>query len=51
MRLRAQGPSGSLEPLITGRINVALIRAHWSEILRVIATLRAGAVTASLIMR
>src|SRR5271156_7072267 len=25
----------SLEPLIAGRINVALIRAHWLEILRV----------------
>ena len=41
----------TLEPLIAGRINVALIRAHWSEILRIIASLRAGAVTASLIMR
>jgi TnpA family transposase len=41
----------TLEPLIAGRINVALIRAHWSEILRIIASLRTGAVTASLIMR
>jgi TnpA family transposase len=41
----------TLEPLIAGRINVALIRAHWSEILRIIASLRARAVTASLIMR
>src|SRR5436190_23644772 len=30
----------SLEPLIAGRINVALIRAHWSEILRVAASIR-----------
>src|SRR5271165_732298 len=41
----------ALKPLIAGRINVALIRAHWSEILRIIASLRTGAATASLIMR
>jgi len=41
----------SLEPLIAGRINVALIRAHWSEILRVAASIRTGTVTASLILR
>lgn len=37
--------------MIAGRINVGLIRAHWSEILRVIASIRTGTVTASLIMR
>jgi TnpA family transposase len=41
----------ALEPMIAGRINVDLIRAHWSEILRVVASIRAGTVTASLIMR
>jgi TnpA family transposase len=41
----------SLEPMIAGRINVALIRAHGSQILRIIASIRAGTVTASLIMR
>jgi TnpA family transposase len=41
----------ALEPMIAGRINVALIRAHWAEILRVIASIRTGTVTASLIMR
>jgi len=41
----------ALEPLIAGRINVELIRAHWAEILRIIASIRAGTVTASLIMR
>jgi TnpA family transposase len=41
----------SLEPLIGGRINIALIRAHWPEILRVAASIRSGTVTASLIMR
>ena len=37
--------------MIAGRINVALIRAHWSEILRVVASIRTGTVTASIIMR
>jgi TnpA family transposase len=41
----------TLEPMIVGRINVELIRAHWTEILRIIASIRAGTVTASLIMR
>jgi TnpA family transposase len=41
----------TLEPLIAGHINVALIRAHWPEILRVAASIRTGTVTASLIMR
>lgn len=41
----------TLEPLIAGRINVALIRAHWPEILRVAASIHTGTVTASLIMR
>ena len=36
--------------MIAGRINVALIRAHWRDILRIVASLRAGTVTASLIM-
>jgi TnpA family transposase len=41
----------ALEPLIAGRINVDLIRAHWSEVLRIGASIRTGTVTASLIMR
>jgi hypothetical protein len=41
----------ALEPLIAGRVNVALIRAHWPEILRIAASIRTGTVTASLIMR
>ena len=36
----------TLEPLIAGRINVALIRAHWPEILRVAASIHTGTVTA-----
>lgn len=41
----------ALEPMIAGRINVALIRAHWQDTLRVAASIRTGTVTASLIMR
>lgn len=41
----------ALEPMIAGRINVALIRAHWQEILRIAASIKTGAVSASLIMR
>jgi len=32
----------TLAPLIGGRINGALIRAYWQEILRIIASIRAG---------
>lgn len=41
----------ALEPLIAGRINVPLIRAHWPDILRIAVSLRTGTVTASLILR
>jgi TnpA family transposase len=41
----------TLEPLIAGRINTALIRTHWPEILQVAASIRTGTVTASLILR
>src|SRR5271163_2781243 len=41
----------TLEPLIAGRIDIALIRAHWADVLRIGASIRSGTVTASLIMR
>ena len=41
----------ALEPLIAGRIDIGLIRAHWPEILRVAVSIRTGTVTASLILR
>jgi len=41
----------TLEPLIAGRIDIPLIRAHWADILRIGASIRSGTVTASLIMR
>lgn len=46
-RLYAFGKASAyptLEPLIAGRVNVALIRAHWAEILRVAASIRTGTV-------
>lgn len=41
----------TLEPMIAGRINLGLIRAHWAAILRIVASIRTGTVTASVIMR
>ena len=41
----------ALEPMIAGRLHVGLMRAHWSEILRIAASIRTGTVTASLILR
>ncbi len=41
----------TLEPMIGGRINLALIRAHWKAVLRIVASIRTGTVTASVIMR
>jgi len=41
----------TLEPLIAGRINVDLIRAHWADILRIIASICSGTVASSMIMR
>ena len=53
-RLYSFGPAAkypTLEPMIAGRINVELIRAHWEDILRIVASIRTGTVTASVIMR
>ncbi len=49
--IRKPSSYSALEPMIAGAINIALLRAHWSDILRVAASIRTGAVTASLIMR
>jgi len=45
----AQWPA--LEPFIAGRIDEALIRAHWDDILRLATSVRIGAVAASLMLR
>ena len=41
----------ALAPLIGGRIDVTLIRAHWTEILRLALSIRTGTVAASVILR
>ena len=41
----------TLAPMIAGRINVALIRAHWDQILRLAMSIKTGAVAASFILR
>jgi len=45
----AQWPA--LEPFIGGRVDEALIRAHWDDILRLATSVRTGAVPASLLLR
>ena len=39
-----------LKPSVGGRLDVELIRANWEEILRVVTSIRAGHVTASVIL-
>ena len=41
----------TLAPLLGGRLNVGQIRANWSEILRLAASIKDGTVTASLMLR
>jgi TnpA family transposase len=43
--------TGPAAPRMQQSLNVDLIRAHWSEVLRIVASIRTGTVTASLIMR
>ena len=45
----AQWPA--LEPFIAGRIDEALIQAHWDDILRLATSVRTGTVPASLMLR
>lgn len=40
-----------LEPLIAGHVNTKAIRTHWQDILRVAISIKAGTVTASVILR
>jgi len=41
---------GMLEPLVAQRLNLRLIREHWDELRRLTASIKAGTVTASLIL-
>ena len=53
-RLYAFGPASTwptIEPFIAGRVNVALIRDHWDDLLRLAASIRTGAVAAAVMLR
>ncbi|MBP2233129.1 TnpA family transposase [Azospirillum agricola] len=53
-RLYTFGPAAAwprLEPFIAGRINEALIQAHWDDVLRLATSIRTGAVPASLMLK
>ena len=41
----------TLEPFIAGRVNAALIRDHWDDLLRLAASVRTGAVSAAVMLR
>ncbi|MGF7176663.1 Tn3 family transposase [Azospirillum doebereinerae] len=53
-RLYTFGPAATwptLEPFIAGRIDEALIQAHWEDLLRLATSIRTGTVPASLILK
>jgi TnpA family transposase len=53
-RLYTFGPAATwptLEPFIAGRIDEALIQAHWEDLLRLATSIRTGAVPASLMLK
>lgn len=53
-RLYAVGPASTwptLEPFIAGQPNDKLVAAHWDDVLRLTASVRTGAVSASLMLR
>jgi len=53
-RLYAFGPASTwptIEPFIAGRVNIALIRDHWDDLLRLAASIRTGAVSAAVMLR
>jgi TnpA family transposase len=41
----------NLAPLVSGRVNLRDIRANWGEVLRLMASIKTGTVTASLILK
>ncbi len=41
----------TLEPFIAGRVNTALIRDHWDDLLRLASSVRTGAVSAAVMLR
>lgn len=49
--LSSLAPWPTLRPLVAGPINVRAIEEHWDETLRLVASIRAGTVTASVMLR
>jgi len=49
--IEAQGQYLSLKPLMGGRVKVGVIREHWDEIVRLVASMKAGAVLPSAMLR
>ena len=53
-RLYAFGPASTwpaLQPFIAGAVDVKLIAAHWDEVLRLVASVRTGRASASLMLK
>ena len=50
-RGRSEPAYDALKPLISGTLNVKLIRDHWDDILRLAASIKQGVATASLLVR
>lgn len=49
--IEAPGQYSSLKPLMGGRVKVDVIREHWEEIVRLVASLKAGTVLPSAMLR
>lgn len=49
--IEAPGQYPSLKPLMGGRVKVNVIREHWDEIVRLVASLKAGTVLPSAMLR
>ncbi|AWK88574.1 Tn3 family transposase [Azospirillum thermophilum] len=53
-RLYTMGPAAAwptLAPFIAGRVDEALVRAHWDDLLRLATSVRTGTVPASLVLK
>ena len=49
--IEAPGHYATLKPLMGGRVKVDVIREHWDDIIRLVATLKAGTVLPSAMLR
>ena len=48
---KSEAAYDALRPMIGGTLNIAHVRAHWDEILRLATSIKQGTVTASLMLR